>query len=459
MIHSIFTGIASLFLAIGSLFGGHAAYGAVTPVGSTQFTLAGAGVNSTQSTIPLASFTTPDGRPLVMSMFGTIGYGALEPQTTAKLEDITFTGITQNTNGSATLTGVSRGNDFVTPYAASTTLAHSHAGGATFILTNTAGFYTQFAGISNAETITGLWTFASTAPPTYDANITASGNQFVSANQLNSTAFQGAATATEATLGLTRLATNAQVGVGTASSTSGAPLVIPNKFATTTPGALCTSSWNCLVAATAGKISQSWLNLAQAFTFTNGLTSTATTTLAGSNVNSNALVINGVATQWPSAHGVAGTLLSDNGSGVLSWGGAPVSSYAIPAMSTTTNDGSGNSYVSDTVITTGFQPSTFEIAISGNANGAGGVGYVVATNYFEGTNCVSGFVLKPNSLSNTWVPGSVSNGCLTGPSNDTTLTAGIVNITSTGFTLEISHSGGSGGFPNATLKVSGMAFR
>lgn len=343
MIHSLIAKIGSALLSLGILFGAVVpvaapSFGSVNPVGGVSYSLAGAGINSTQATIPLASFTTPDGRPLTMSMFGTLGYGALEPQTAAKLEDVTFSGIVQNANGTATLTGVTRGNDFVTPYAASTTLAHSHAGGATFILTNTAGFYTQFAAVNNAQTISGVWTFASTSAPQYDAAYNASGNQLVSFAQLNGVVIQGAGTSTESALGLVQLANASQTGAGTASSSAGAPLVIENKFATTTPGVLCTGgSWKCLVAATNGKISHAWLDLTAAFSFSGGLTSTATTTIEGSNVNSNALIINSLAYALPAVRAASSTVLMENGAGSLSFELPQVSTLAIAGLSTSNN--------------------------------------------------------------------------------------------------------------------------
>lgn len=160
MKNSLFVKISAVFIAAGISLAviPSPAFAVVTPVGGYQYTLAGAGINSTQSTIQLNSFKTPDGRLLTMAMFGTTGYGALEPQTVAKLEDITFSGVTQNANGTATLTGVTRGNDFITPYASSASLAHTHAGGQSFILTNTAGYYGgQFAMVNNPATISAEW--------------------------------------------------------------------------------------------------------------------------------------------------------------------------------------------------------------------------------------------------------------------------------------------------------------
>ena len=321
--------LAGLFLSIASFFGyieptqTQAMFGAVYPVGGTTYYLSGSGVTASATSIQLTSLKTPDGRNLTMSMFGTIGYGALEPGS-SKLEDVTFTGITQNANGTATLTGVTRGNDFVTPYAASTTLAKAHAGGVPFILTNTPGFYTQFLPVNNTATSSAVLVFASTSPPRYDGSTVASGNQFVSFSQMNSIAIAGGATSTEGVLGFVALDDASNLGIGTASSSSGAPLVIQNKFATTTPGSQCTSgAINCLVATVNGAIlaTGSFFNglFAHANTWTSSNTFNATTTITGSNVNSNAFVWNTLAYSLNSARQASSTVLMENGSGSLSW--------------------------------------------------------------------------------------------------------------------------------------------
>jgi hypothetical protein len=96
-----------------------------------------------------------------MSYINTsIGYGTLSPQTT-RSEFISFTGITQNANGTAQLTGVSRGLTR-TPQGsgctASTTLAQKHAGQSTFILSDSPCLFAEYAVKNNDETITGSWT-------------------------------------------------------------------------------------------------------------------------------------------------------------------------------------------------------------------------------------------------------------------------------------------------------------
>lgn len=72
-----------------------------------------------------------------------------------------------------------------------------------------------------------------------------------------------------------------------------------------------------MIAKNSGKIHQLWLDLTEAFTLSGGLTSTATTTLAASDVLNNALKINTIPYQYPSTQGASSTVLSNNGSGIL----------------------------------------------------------------------------------------------------------------------------------------------
>lgn len=121
--------------------------------------LGGAGCTSTATSIILASFYLGDGTTLAaMSNFGTIGYITIEPGT-SKEENISFTGITQNGDGTATLTGVTRGLGFVAPYTEVSANKKAHAGGAVAIVSNSAPFYNNFVAKDNDEAITGLHTF------------------------------------------------------------------------------------------------------------------------------------------------------------------------------------------------------------------------------------------------------------------------------------------------------------
>lgn len=211
----------SLVIAVGIICISMPAFASSLPVGVSQFFLAGAGTTSSASTIQLTSFTTPDGRPVTMSMFGTIGYAAIDPQTTSKIEDITFTGIVQNGNGTASLTGVTRGLDFVFPYASTGSLMKSHSGGATVIITNTAGFYyNEFTMNNNSNLFT--WPVASSSP--------------ASKGYVDFVAFNGAAVlnASEILKGVVQLATGLQAASSTSSGSTGGRLVLPASIATTT---------------------------------------------------------------------------------------------------------------------------------------------------------------------------------------------------------------------------------
>lgn len=128
-------------------------------VQTQKTTLFGSGISSTDTSITLSNFVLPDGETLItMSDFGSIGFGTIEPGTSRE-EQISFTGITQNGDDTATLTGVTRGLRFVSPYDEVSDNKFPHAGGSTFVVTNTAGFYNNLTAKGNDETITGKYTF------------------------------------------------------------------------------------------------------------------------------------------------------------------------------------------------------------------------------------------------------------------------------------------------------------
>ncbi len=131
--------------------------------------LKGSGVGSTDTSIDLSSMTFPvSGDTVVMADFGAMGYATLEPGT-AREENISFTGITQNADGSAQLTGVTRGLDFAAPYTNVAALQQTHAGGTALVVSNSSAFYNELAAKDNDETITGTWTFPNGTPPTLDS--------------------------------------------------------------------------------------------------------------------------------------------------------------------------------------------------------------------------------------------------------------------------------------------------
>lgn len=94
-------------------------------------------ITSTASSITLRSFTEPiTEEPITMALMNsTIAYGTISPKTNQS-EFISFTGITQNADGTATLTGVTRGLKRGYDYSSSDDFKLSHQGGSEFILSD-----------------------------------------------------------------------------------------------------------------------------------------------------------------------------------------------------------------------------------------------------------------------------------------------------------------------------------
>lgn len=175
-------------------------------VQAQDFSLAGAGAIAGATSITLKSFKTIDGALLTMSNFGTIGFGTLEPDNGTQEEQISFTGVSQNANGTATLTGV-YSVLFISPYTQSSGLAKTHPGSSSFIISNTAGFYDKLTSKNDDETITGVWTFTVPNYPQVDnsATLPTLSAQLATKAYVDSVAIAGAPKATDSVYGITRL--------------------------------------------------------------------------------------------------------------------------------------------------------------------------------------------------------------------------------------------------------------
>lgn len=227
------------------------------PVQAQVFTLSGSGISSSDTSIILSSFKLPDGTTnITMTDFGTIGYGVLEQGTTRE-ETVSFTGVTQNGNGTATLTGVTRGIRFVDPYDSVGANKFSHSGGTSFVLSNPAVFYSKFTNKENDETINGTWTFTTipelpASNPTtdnqaarkayVDTKLALAGGTMTGALTLSGaptldlhaatkkyvddTAFAGAPDASTTQKGVVEIATQAEVNAGTQIGGTGAFLAV-----------------------------------------------------------------------------------------------------------------------------------------------------------------------------------------------------------------------------------------
>lgn len=199
--------------------------------------LAGNGVGLNDTTIILSSFTYVDGTDVVMSDFGDIGYATLEPNTVRE-ENISFTGITQNLNGTATLTGVTRGLKNKSPYDADNALKSSHSGSALVVISNSAAFYNELTGKDNDETVTGDWIFngdvtlngavglAATSIPTFASDPTINDDKQVATKKyVDTSVVSGAPIATTTAKGIVEIATDAELAAGTATGSTGASVV------------------------------------------------------------------------------------------------------------------------------------------------------------------------------------------------------------------------------------------
>ena len=194
------------------------------PAQLQAFTLAGSGASPTDTTVLLSSFTDIDGNPVSMAELGTKAYGTIEPASGTQEEQISFTGITQNGNGTATLLGVSNVG-FLSPYTETSGLSKSHAGGVTFVISNTSAFYSDFANTRDTETISEVWTFDETPTITNDpvGNLDAVNKEYV-----DGLVVAGAPNGNTTTKGIYQSATVAQQGTHTAVGSTGASLIPVN---------------------------------------------------------------------------------------------------------------------------------------------------------------------------------------------------------------------------------------
>lgn len=94
-------------------------------------------ITATSTSITLRSFTEPvTGENITMALMNsTVAYGTIAPKTGSS-EFISFTGITQNSDGTATLTGVTRGLKRGYDYSSDASFKLPHNAGTKFILSD-----------------------------------------------------------------------------------------------------------------------------------------------------------------------------------------------------------------------------------------------------------------------------------------------------------------------------------
>lgn len=290
--------------------------------------LSGSGISATKDTIGLTSFKYPvNGLNVVMSDFGSVGYAVIEPDSPRE-ENISFTGITQNANGSATLTGVSRGLGLSYPYTASTTLASAHAGGSLLRISNTAPFYNEFNIKGKDETITGKWTF--TTFPEFTSSLTpTTSEQFATKRYVDNVINQGAATSTEDVAGISELATQKEMASSTWDGVN-VPRTIQSRYATSSPNQTDNPGIYVPTSEDNGYLSWNWLDKSQDITWTGNNTFSGTNTFSADSQMASSTITKALIGNATSTGTLYSNSLGLNNEYITSWGSKRVYTSLIP---------------------------------------------------------------------------------------------------------------------------------
>lgn len=125
------------------------------PFGAQTYNLQSS-ISSTVEEITLTSFLEPvTNIPYTMDLLNTtIAFGTIAPKT-SQSEFISFSGITQNADGTATLTGVTRGLAKKYPFTEDSAYKLPHSGQSQFIISDAPQVFEQFAGLTKDNAFTG----------------------------------------------------------------------------------------------------------------------------------------------------------------------------------------------------------------------------------------------------------------------------------------------------------------
>jgi len=215
------------------------------------------------------------------------------------------------------VTALERGIDPSTGTTTNSAVKFAHRKGANVKVTDFPLIQRLRAILNGSDTIPNLLTYTSGTGCTAGSSSTTLCSKAYS----DALAAQGAPTSTETVAGIARLATPLQQASSTDLGAND-PLVLSAKSATSSPNGTLAALFS-LVLNNAGKIAQSAIDFAQVtawsalHTFSGGLTSTATTTLACSSVTGNACVINGANVQFPAAQCSSGQAWVASSAGVF----------------------------------------------------------------------------------------------------------------------------------------------
>lgn len=211
-------------------------FGTTLPIAGQTYNLYGSGLSQTGTSITLASFTvTQTGQKIQDSDLSDTFYITLEPGNPAKQEIVSCTTVVQNANGSATLSGCTRGLSPITPYTASSTLRFSHGGGTQVIFSNPPQFYNGFAILDNTNTFTGTNTFNTSPFVVTGCSVTSDNLQLCNKSYIDGVAVAGASNANDTTKGIVEMATANEASIGASFGSTGARLTLGANLATSSP--------------------------------------------------------------------------------------------------------------------------------------------------------------------------------------------------------------------------------
>lgn len=222
-----------------------------------------------------------DGNKLTMSDFGDNPTVTVDPKISGSEEIEGFTGITDNGDGTATLTGLSRDLASKSPYTTVGT-GKSHSAGATVVFGNNPQIYGRLGAMENGNTWTGQQTFSSTtaSAPRFDVDPGASaytgfpGTVLVDVAQLNRSLAAGTVNGTYIANGVYQSARPIDAASSTVTGSTGAQLALTSQISTSTC-AVATSS--VIVTMTNGKMYGPCLDQSYSFNFTGNITLSGTT--------------------------------------------------------------------------------------------------------------------------------------------------------------------------------------
>lgn len=361
------------------------------PVQCQPFTLSGSGSSIGDTVLNLKSFKDILGVNLAMASFGTVGYGTTEPGNGTQEEQISFSGVTQNSDGTAQLTGVKHVL-FISPFTESSGMTITHPGSTTFVISNTSAFENSLYAL------------------------------------LQTTVASGGLPASSTQIGITKLSVN--------------PTVLANPIAVgdndnRVPSVNASSI-------TAGQLAALFGTIATASASNKYVTNNDTSITPASGAVIRALGTGLVSASYIPVGVASGQIIQANATGLPVIDGSNLTNLKFVASFVGTPFNSG-SVITTTNVDTAYTPNftakniTIYYALQGVNSGTTQFSYGIAT--YNGASVVANYILKGNLATNTLssaVPSVGSSNPVAGVvpgTNCMLVTLSVTSITSTQFTV------------------------